>query len=125
MNTLRQTISNLFEAPMQNMNFVSYFQYINTNGKITARSLMEIVCILATYVEEQEKINEKNEANFKDIETILAKLVDKKLDEKVVNESLDTDEFITTSDKDALRRKRIDNMAKARAARKVKNTPSV
>lgn len=91
MNTLRQTISTLFEAPMQGMSFVAYFQYINTNGKITARSLMEIVCILATYAEEQERINEKNEANFKEIESILAKLIDKKLDEKVDEKPIQED----------------------------------
>lgn len=83
MNAIRISVGNLFEAPVQNMSFVSYLAYVNTNGKITPRSLMDLITILLIHVEEQEKINEENKANFKDIEAILSKLVDKKLGNKV------------------------------------------
>ena len=60
------------------MSFVSYFSYVNTAGKVTARSLMDVLTVVCTMVEEQEKKNEQYEANFKEIEQILQKLVEDK-----------------------------------------------
>lgn len=83
MNDLRLTISNLFETPIQNMTYVAYFQFVNSSGKITARSLMDLVTILLTHAEEQERKMNQYDQNFVDIEEILAKLVDNKVVEKV------------------------------------------
>lgn len=80
MNSIRISIGTYFQAPMQNMTFAEYFAYINTAGKISARSLMDMVVALATYTEAQEKKNEQYEANFKEIADVLAKLVDKKVE---------------------------------------------
>lgn len=64
---------------MGRMSFVSYFSYVNTTGKITARSIMEVCVVLLEFADQQEKKNEQFEANFKEIENILKKLVDKKV----------------------------------------------
>lgn len=62
------------------MTFVAYFNYLNTAGKITAKSLLDTQVVVLSYVEELEKKNEEYEANFKEIESILTKLVEKKVD---------------------------------------------
>lgn len=83
MNNIRIELGDLFGAPVQEMNFASYMQYINAAGKITARSLMDITTILLAKVEDQEQQLARYEANFKEIEEILGKMVDKKVDNKI------------------------------------------
>ena len=73
--TIRIILGEYFQSPMSNMNFPAYFNYVNTAGKITARSTMDLITILSTALEEQEKINVENEENFKTIFEILTKLV--------------------------------------------------
>lgn len=131
MNSLRVAIGNLFESPMGKMSYISYFQYINTGGKLTARSLMETCTIILTYMEDQEKKLQQYEANFKEIETILSKLVDKKVSKETIEVSFAGDkehvEAIIekakerTPEQEATYQKRIVALAKAREARKAKN----
>lgn len=83
MNKLRQVLGEFMGSPMQNMSYVEYFQYVNQAGKITQRSTLDLLTILYTYAEEQEKINERYEAQFTQIAGILEKLVDKKLEKSV------------------------------------------
>ncbi len=78
MNTIRRSVEVLFESPIQNMSFVAYLSNVNSAGKITARSLMDLSTLCLTYIEELEKKNEQYEANFKEIEHILTKLVNNK-----------------------------------------------
>lgn len=77
MNSLRLTLSELYQAPVQSMSWVAYFQYLNSVGKITARSQMDLSVILLTHLEELQKKNEQYEDNFKEIQEILTKLVEK------------------------------------------------
>lgn len=114
---------------MSRMNFPAYFQYVNTAGKVSARSLMEIEAVILTILEEQEKINLQNEENFKQIFEILAKLVKKEPNIEPTKPSdnpktAGIEESGTTS-KEALRLKRIENLKKAREARKAKTNPTV
>ena len=73
--TIRIILGEYFQSPMSNMNFPAYINYVNTAGKITARSTMDLSTIILAAIEEQEKINEQNEQNFIQIFEILAKLV--------------------------------------------------
>jgi len=82
MNKLKNVIGEIFQSPMNNMSFVSYFQYVNTSGKVTAKSLMDTCTILLTFCDEQEGKNDLYESNFKEIESILIKLVEQKLEIK-------------------------------------------
>lgn len=75
MNKIRLIVGELFQSPMGNMGFPAYFSYINTAGKITAKSTMDIETVLLAVLEEQEKINQQNEDNFKQIFEILAKMI--------------------------------------------------
>lgn len=97
MNTIKQAVSELFGSPMQNMSYVSYFRYVNEAGKITAKSLLELVTICLTYMDEQEKKNAQYEENFKEIEKILQKLVDDKEEtaKKIVKDVVNLTETIT------------------------------
>jgi len=79
MNSIRIIIGNVFSSEMGNMSFVRYFNYINEAGKVTARSLMNVVTVLLTFAEEQERKNEEYDNNFKEIEKILTKLTSEKL----------------------------------------------
>lgn len=83
MNKIRVVIGGYFQSPMSNMNFPAYMNYVNTAGKITARSTMDLATIMFTVLEEQEKINEQNEENFKQIFEILAKLVNPDVSQKI------------------------------------------
>ena len=60
MKQVRDVVGIIFDAPMQNMSYVEYFAYVNTGGKITARTLLDLCTVLFTFAEEQEKINVKN-----------------------------------------------------------------
>ncbi len=82
MNKIRITVGEIFQSPLQNLSFVQYMANVNTAGKITAKSLMDLVTVLFTYAEEQEKKNEQYEANFREIEAILSKLVEQKVEAK-------------------------------------------
>ena len=88
MNRVRDVISNVFQAPMANMSFVHYFNYINETGKLTPRSLMEVCVVILTFLEEQEKKNELYEANFNNIMEILNKLTQKEAPIETSKESL-------------------------------------
>ncbi len=93
MNNVRVAIGEVFASPMHNLSFVTYFSTLGVNGKITERSLLELITVLFTYVEEIEKKNEQYEANFKEIEAILSKLVYEKVETKqkgFTKEELDT-----------------------------------
>lgn len=83
MNTVRIILGEYFQSPMGTMNFPAYFNYVNTAGKITARSSMDILIVICTALEEQEKINAQNEEDKKQIFEILAKLVKAEVPEKV------------------------------------------
>lgn len=75
MNTIKKAIGSLFGLPVQDMSFPSYFQYVNERGKITARSLLDMMTIVLTELDEQEKRNAQYEESFKEIENILEKIV--------------------------------------------------
>ena len=83
---------------MQNMSYISYFKYVNEGGKITARTLIDLCTVIFSYLEEQEKKNEQYEANFKEIEQILTKLVGEKtkLPQSIADKPLDIKEFENT-----------------------------
>jgi hypothetical protein len=70
------------------MSFVAYFQYLNGAGKITARSQMDMTIIMLTFLEEYQKKNELYEDNFKEIQEILTKLVEKNKDIQEVQAAL-------------------------------------
>lgn len=82
-------------------------------------------------MEDQEKKLQQYEANFKEIETILSKLVDKKVSKETIEVSFAGDkehvEAIIekakerTPEQEATYQKRIVALAKAREARKAKN----
>lgn len=73
--TIRIILGEYFQSPAGSMNFPSYFNYINTAGKHTARSMMDLEAIFSAAIEEQERQNIENAENFKQIFEILAKLV--------------------------------------------------
>lgn len=75
---IREALTLAFGTPIQNMGFPAYFSYLNTGGKITQRSLMDILVVLCEQLDEQQKTLEAYKQNFKDIEAILTKLVEKK-----------------------------------------------
>lgn len=136
MNDLRQIIGSLFEAPMGNKSFVSYFKYADEGGKITARTLREVCTVILTFLEEQEKKNQQNEANFKEIEAILTKLVNQSTPKVLSNSGPVTeDKFLTgietlnselvnpkvrTPKEEETYQKRIVALSKAREAKKAK-----
>lgn len=118
MNSIRVTIGTLFQAPMGGMNFVEYFTLVNGGGKITARSLMDICTILLTRLEEQEQINAKNELQFNEIANILQKLLNEKANAKTPPESHPEGELTA-------KEKRINALAKAREAKRLKKEQAV
>ena len=75
--TIRESLTLAFGTPIQNMSFPAYFAYLNTGGKITQRSLMDILTVLCEQLDERQKTEELYNQNFKDIEVILVKLVKK------------------------------------------------
>lgn len=94
MNKIRHTVEALFASPIQDMTFVSYMSYINSSGKITAKSILDLCIVALVHLEEQEKKNEQYEANFKEIESIFSKLLAEKDKKEIVStESLNTQEF--------------------------------
>lgn len=121
MNDLRLIIGNLFEAPMGRMTMVSYFEYINSSGKLTARTLMEICTVILTFLEEQQRKNDQYEANFLEIEKILSKLVNQKVENKQEEVPAPEPKIIRTPEKEALYQRRVASLAKARATKKAKN----
>ena len=99
-NKIREAVGTIFSTPMQTMSFPAFFAYLNEGGKITARSLMDMMAVTLTYCEEQEKKIEEYDANFKNIEEILEKLVDKKTATVIVANDAPLETFessITTS----------------------------
>jgi hypothetical protein len=88
---LRELVGSYYGAAMQGMSYPAYFNYLNTGGKITARSLMDTQALILTFLEDQEAKNEQIEQNFKDIREVLEKLVDKKVDNKVDKAVTDID----------------------------------
>lgn len=79
MNKIKTTVGEMFGSPVQNMSFVAYISYVNQAGKLVGqKSLLDLITVCLTYIEEIEKKNEQYEANFKEIEEILKKLVDQK-----------------------------------------------
>lgn len=100
MNKLRTILAEYFKSSPQDMSYVRYFKYLNETGKITDRSLMECICIILTFLDEQESKNKQYEDNFVEIAQILNKLVNKRdamvesqPKENVQTPSLDTKEF--------------------------------
>ena|SRR3990167_7449121 len=81
--TIRDSLSRHFGTPMQAMGFPQYLSYLNSAGKITQRSLLELLIILCEQVEAEEKRKEQYEKNFKDIEDILVNLL--KTEANIVN----------------------------------------
>lgn len=73
MKSTKELVGDLFGAPVQNMTYPHYLQYMNEQGKITARSIMDLCSVLLTKIEEYEH-------NFEQIEQILGKLVDQKIE---------------------------------------------
>src|SRR3990167_2116788 len=53
--TIRDSLSRHFGTPMQAMGFPQYLSYLNSAGKITQRSLLELLIILCEQVEAEEK----------------------------------------------------------------------
>jgi hypothetical protein len=128
---IRVIIGEVFKSPMSHMNYPQYFQYINTTGKITARSLMEVEAVILTFLEEQEKVNLQNEENFKQIFEILAKIVNNEVSlatttpvEAPKTVETEMSSTILPDSKELLRQKRIANLQKAREARKLKTNPT-
>lgn len=141
---IREVVATLYQQPINDMTFVRYFSFLNESGKITARSLMDGLIIAYTFIEELEAKNESYEGNFREIESILHKLVEDKMEDivqPIKKAYLETPIPVVPNDfispiptsiegspreifdpKEALRLKRIANMAKAREARKVKTT---
>lgn len=89
MNSLRVAVETLFGSKMQGMSYIAYLAYVNEMGKITAKSMLELLTVSLTYIEEMEKKQAVYEQNFKDIEAILGKLVDKKVEQPVVAVEVD------------------------------------
>ena len=104
MNSIREIVGTLFRAPMQQMSFISFFQYANESGKITSRSLLDLCIVLLVQAEEQERLNAKYEDDFNHIETILKKLVDEKFEslkkEDIIDKPLDVEAFIKPQEDD-------------------------
>lgn len=74
MNSIRIIVGEVFQSPMSDMNFPAYISYVNTAGKVSPRSMLELEAVMLVILEQQEKINQQNEENFKQIFEILAKL---------------------------------------------------
>lgn len=88
MRPIRIIVSELFVTPIQNMSFVAYFQYLNSAGKMTARTHMDLTTILLVAYEEVEKKLEAYESNFKEIQEILEKLTEKQKNKEATIEEL-------------------------------------
>lgn len=73
--TIREGLSLQFGVPIQNMTFMGYLSYLNSNGKISQRSLLDLLILICEQVENQEKREAQYIQNFKDIEDILKGLV--------------------------------------------------
>lgn len=99
MNNVRIIIGELFQSSMSNMSFPAYFNYVNTSGKITARSLMELDSVILTLLEAQEKVNQQNEENFKQIFEILAKIVEEKKEPEHTNNKLSKNDVVSIIEK--------------------------
>lgn len=131
MNTIRIILGSYFQSPMSNMNFPAYFNYVNTAGKISARSSMDMDSIIFTAIEEQEKVNTQNEENFKQIFEILTKLVktpsaggEPPLEPITTRIGAEPNDVLTEEGKKELQKQqRIANLAKAREAKKAKTNP--
>lgn len=57
--TLREKISELFQYSMGHASFEAYLAGMNTMGKITAKSQLELIVIILTTLEELEQTNSK------------------------------------------------------------------
>lgn len=58
---LRQLVSQLFGLPAMNMPWSLYISTLNEAGKLTARSIMDIMVVLLTIVEEyEERLNSQD-----------------------------------------------------------------
>lgn len=87
MNNARTILSDLYQSQVHpKETIVNYFYRLNEAGKINGdkKSIVDIPAVLFTLVEEMEKKIEVYDANFKEIESILSKLVDKKMSDKPV-----------------------------------------
>ncbi len=78
MQKIKDIVGTLFQSPVGNQSFPTYLSYINTAGKVTARSMLDIEAVLLTFAQEQEKKNEEVDEKFKQIFEILSKIVDEK-----------------------------------------------
>ena len=138
MNSIRIAIGELFQSSMSTMNFPSYIAYVNTSGKITSRSMMDLDTVILTFLEAQEKINQQNEENFVQIFEVLAELVKEKTPYKVVDteksdkaqwlqglDTLEANAVAGPTRDELLKQQRIANLAKAREVKKAKVNPTV
>lgn len=75
---IREILGTFFGSSMGKMTFPQYLSYVNSAGKITARSTMEILAVVCTVLENQETINDQNNENFKQIFDLLTKMVNEK-----------------------------------------------
>lgn len=85
MNKARTILESLYQSQVHpKETIVNYFYRLNEAGKINGdkKSIVDIPAVLFTLVEEMEKKIEVYDANFKEIESILGKLVDEKLSNK-------------------------------------------
>lgn len=55
MNNLRKQVEQLFGLPAMKMPWSLYLAQLNEAGKLTARSIMDILTIVLTTLEEHEK----------------------------------------------------------------------
>lgn len=53
--TIRKQVEELFNLPMGYMHYPQYFNALNEAGKITARSMLDLILILIQAMEEMEK----------------------------------------------------------------------
>lgn len=88
MNPIRTIISEYFQAPMQQMSFPAYFQYSAINQKMTERIRQDLLIVLLSAVDEMEKTHRHYEDNFREIEEILTKLVQKQQQKEASVEEL-------------------------------------
>lgn len=57
---IKDKVSEYFEYPMLNMSFKTYLEFLNTSGKITARSTMDLLAIILEQLSENERrVDEK------------------------------------------------------------------
>jgi hypothetical protein len=52
---LREKVSNYFGIPIGKIDWRLYMESLNESGKITVRSLLDMIVILLEYIEEKEK----------------------------------------------------------------------